>query len=52
MISEVIDVSSDEIIDPIPAIKRVRDSFADLGIDLEEKARKLGGSKQVLAVES
>jgi type I restriction enzyme, R subunit len=39
LVSEVLDDFSDEIIDLIQAIKRERDSFADLSIDLAEKAR-------------
>ncbi len=36
--SEVLEDFSDEIIDLINALKKERESFADLGIDLEEKA--------------
>jgi type I restriction enzyme R subunit len=38
LVSNVLDDFSGEIIDLIHALKRERDSFADLGIDLEEKA--------------
>lgn len=38
LVSEVLEDFSDEIIDLIQALKKERDSYADLGIDLEEKA--------------
>jgi len=38
LVSEVLDDFSDEIIDLIHALKAEKDSFADLGIDIEEKA--------------
>ena len=38
LVSNVLDDFSDEIIDLIHAIKKEKESFADLGIDLEEKA--------------
>ncbi|MEJ1336733.1 MAG: type I restriction endonuclease subunit R [Candidatus Sedimenticola sp. (ex Thyasira tokunagai)] len=38
LVSEVLEDFSDEIIDLIHALKKERDSFTDLGIDLEEKA--------------
>jgi len=38
LVSEVLEDFSDEIIDLIQALKREKDSFSDLGIDLEEKA--------------
>ncbi len=38
LVSNVLEDFSDEIIDLIHALKRERDSFADMGIDLEEKA--------------
>jgi len=38
LVSNVLEDFSDEIIDLIHALKQERESFADLGIDLEEKA--------------
>ena len=38
LVSNVLEDFSDEIIDLIHALKKERDSFTDLGIDLEEKA--------------
>ncbi|MDH2433070.1 type I restriction endonuclease subunit R [Pokkaliibacter sp. MBI-7] len=38
LVSDVLDEFSEEIVDLLQALKRERDSFADLGIDLEEKA--------------
>ncbi|MBB5211892.1 type I restriction endonuclease subunit R [Microbulbifer hydrolyticus] len=38
LVSEVLEDFSDEIIDLIQALKREKESFTDLGIDLEEKA--------------
>lgn len=38
LVSNVLEDFSDEIIDLIQALKRERESFVDLGIDLEEKA--------------
>jgi len=38
LVSNVLQDFSDEIIDLIHALKKEKDSFADLGIDLEEKA--------------
>ena len=38
LVSNVLEDFSDEIIDLIHALQRERDSFVDLGIDLEEKA--------------
>ncbi|MDX1693191.1 MAG: DUF3387 domain-containing protein, partial [Ketobacteraceae bacterium] len=38
LVSDVLDDFSDEIIDLIQALKKEKESFADLGIDLEEKA--------------
>ncbi|WP_299591312.1 type I restriction endonuclease subunit R [uncultured Microbulbifer sp.] len=38
LVSEVLEDFSDEIIDLIQALKQEKESFADLGIDLEEKA--------------
>jgi type I restriction enzyme R subunit len=38
LVSEVLEDFSDEIIDLIEALKKERESFADLGIDFEEKA--------------
>ncbi len=38
LVSDVLDDFSEEIIDLLQAIKRERESFKDLGIDLEEKA--------------
>ncbi|WGL15202.1 type I restriction endonuclease subunit R [Microbulbifer bruguierae] len=38
LVSEVLEDFSDEIIDLIQALKREKESFSDLGIDLEEKA--------------
>jgi len=38
LVSEVLEDFSDEIIDLIEALRKERESFADLGIDFEEKA--------------
>ncbi len=38
LVSDVLEDFSDEIIDLIQALKKEKESFADLGIDLEEKA--------------
>jgi len=38
LVSNVLEDFSDEIVDLIHALKKERDSFTDLGIDLEEKA--------------
>lgn len=38
LVSNVLEDFSDEIVDLIHALKRERDSFTDMGIDLEEKA--------------
>ncbi|PBK02708.1 type I restriction endonuclease, partial [Pseudomonas abyssi] len=38
LVSEVLEEFSDEIVGLIQALKSERDSYADLGIDLEEKA--------------
>jgi len=38
LVSNVLEDFTDEIIDLLQALKKEKDSFADLGIDLEEKA--------------
>ena len=38
LVSNVLEDFSDEIVDLIQALKKERESYADLGIDLEEKA--------------